>query len=82
MGSGHQPEHVMEALLALLAEAPELRVGQSIALATHRLTGQFDPFNVEDAQLAKALARQGESQETESSQGGESPSWRERGPWL
>ena len=57
MDSGHQPEHVMEALLALLAEAPELRVGQAIALATHRLTGQFDPFNVEDAQLAKALSR-------------------------
>jgi hypothetical protein len=57
MGSGQQPEHVMEALLDLLAEAPELRVGQAIALATHRLTGQFDPFNVEDAQLAKTLGQ-------------------------
>ena len=57
MGGEHQPEHVLEALLSLLAEAPELRVGQAIALATHRLTGQFDPFSVEDAQLAKALGR-------------------------
>ncbi len=57
MGSGQHPEDVMEALLALLAEAPELRVGQAIALATHRLTGHFDPFSVEDAQLANALHR-------------------------
>jgi hypothetical protein len=39
MGSGHQPKHVMEALLALLAEAPELRMGQAIALATHPAGG-------------------------------------------
>jgi hypothetical protein len=57
MSSGHHPEQVLEALLALLAEAPELRVGQAIALATHKTTGHFDPFSVEDAHLTKALNR-------------------------
>jgi hypothetical protein len=57
MSGGHQPERVIEALLQLLAEEPELRVGQAIAQATHRVSGQFDPFGIEDGQLARALER-------------------------
>ncbi|MBN8228472.1 hypothetical protein JYK02_13255 [Corallococcus macrosporus] len=49
------PEQVMQALRELLAEAPEYRVGQALAIATARTTGFFDPFSVEDAALLKAL---------------------------
>lgn len=50
-----QPERVVEALMGYLAEEPELRVGQALAHAVHRVYGHFDPFNIEDAQLAQAL---------------------------
>ncbi|MCY1044877.1 hypothetical protein OV208_26410 [Corallococcus sp. bb12-1] len=49
------PEQVMEALLNFLAEEPDLRVGQAIAIAASRLTGQCDPFSIEDEKMIKAL---------------------------
>lgn len=49
------PEQVMQALLELLAEMPDYRVGQALTLATERRTGFFNPFSVEDGELIKAL---------------------------
>ncbi|RKG68437.1 hypothetical protein D7V80_12470 [Corallococcus sp. CA054B] len=49
------PEQVMQALLDLLAEMPDYRVGQALAIAAARGTGYSDPFNVEDEALFKAL---------------------------
>jgi len=41
----------IERLYAAWLAHPELRLGQLIASATHRATGSFDPFNIEDNQL-------------------------------
>ncbi|RKH51696.1 hypothetical protein D7Y23_09260 [Corallococcus sp. AB050B] len=49
------PEQVMQALLDLLAEEPEYRVGQALAIAAARRTGYSDPFNMEDEVLFKIL---------------------------
>ncbi|AFE04255.1 hypothetical protein COCOR_01733 [Corallococcus coralloides DSM 2259] len=49
------PEQVMQALLDLLAEMPDYRVGQALAIAAARRTGYSDPFHVEDEALFKAL---------------------------
>ncbi|RYZ36136.1 MAG: hypothetical protein EOO71_32955 [Myxococcaceae bacterium] len=51
------PEQVMEALLNFLAEEPDLRVGQAIAIASSQLTGRCDPFSIEDEQMIRALLK-------------------------
>jgi hypothetical protein len=50
-----QPAHVVQALMSYLAEEPELRVGQALVHAVHHVYGHFDPFSIEDAQLASCL---------------------------
>ncbi|CAM3719234.1 hypothetical protein COSO111634_24075 [Corallococcus soli] len=47
----------MEALLNFLAEEPDFRVGQVIAIASSQLTGQCDPFSIEDDEMLKALQK-------------------------
>ncbi|MBN8469004.1 hypothetical protein JYJ95_21080 [Corallococcus exiguus] len=55
MSQERMPEQVMQALLDLLAEMPDYRVGQALAIAAARTTGYSDPFNVEDEALFKTL---------------------------
>jgi hypothetical protein len=52
-----EPERVLEAILAVLAANPDLRVGQAVAIATSNVLGHCDPFSIEDGPLAKALEK-------------------------
>ncbi len=52
-----EPQRVLEAVLAVIAANPELRVGQVVAIATHNVLGHFDPFSIEDPALAESLER-------------------------
>lgn len=57
MRDERDPDRVIEALRTVLLADPDLRVGQAIALATSRALGHFDPFSIEDRDLARSLER-------------------------